>query len=153
KLLRVLPMWVWLSLAVVSVFSAFLVIYIGTAHANSQGPLSAASTSDCVEDAVTLAGQSWTSPGNVFSNNATYATVSVDGQNSRYITCTNFNFSITSGSTINGIVVGLDRKSSSTNNGGSSDFRMRVIKGGTIGSTDRSTSTTYPTTDTYEDHG
>ncbi len=30
---------------------------------------------------------------------------------------------------------------------------MRIVKGGTVGSTDESTSTTYTTSDTYEDHG
>jgi hypothetical protein len=129
-----------------------LVLFVGRAHANSQGPLSASSTSDCADDAGTGT-VTWTGAGNAFSSNNSYATASVDGTATHYITCTNYGFSIPTGSTINGIVVGVERKVGVSCNGGCNDAAMRVIKGGTIGSTDRSTATPYTTADAYEDHG
>ncbi len=126
----------------------------GFVHAagSSSGPRAATASGDCVEDA--SAGTAvWTRPGNAFSDNGTYGSVSVDGTSSRYIKCTNYGFSIPSGVTIAGIVVTLERKSDSTGNGGSTDAAVRVVKGGTIGTTDRSTATTYTTSDVKEDHG
>ncbi len=122
------------------------------AASGSVGPRSATASGDCVEDA--SAGTAvWTSPGNAFSDNSTYAAVSVDGTSSRYIKCTNYGFSIPTGVTIAGIVVTLERRSDSTGNGGSSDAAVRIVKGGTIGATDKSTATTYTTSDVKEDHG
>src|SRR5690348_10863559 len=92
RLIKTLPMWAWLSLAIIAVFAAIFVVYIGTVHADSQGPLSASSTSDCVDDNTgTIGSVTWTSPGNAFSSNNTYATASLGGSaTSHYIKCTNF---------------------------------------------------------------
>ncbi len=68
-------------------------IYTNSAHAVSQGPLSAASTSDCTNDG-SIGTIMWTNPSNAFSNNTTYATASVDGTTSNYIKCTNFSFRV-----------------------------------------------------------
>ena len=95
----------------------------------------------------------WTNPGNAVSSNNSYATASVDGTTTNYLQCTGYNFAIPAGATINGITVNIERKSSSTNNGGSADAAMRLVKAGTIGATDRTTGTTYTTSDVIEAHG
>ncbi|HLA33956.1 MAG TPA: hypothetical protein VJ001_03710, partial [Rhodocyclaceae bacterium] len=93
----------------------------------------------------------WANYGNAVSSNDSYATVSLDdGDQSDYLQCTNFGFSIPSGATINGITVNIERKSTATN---ITDRRVRIVKGGSRGSDDLSTNTGYPSTDTVEAHG
>jgi hypothetical protein len=95
----------------------------------------------------------WATPGNAISSNGSYASASVDGTTTNYLSCTGYGFSIPSGSRIDGITVNVERKSSSTGNGGSRDAAMRIVKAGAIGATDRSTATTYTTADVAEAHG
>lgn len=95
----------------------------------------------------------WGGPGNAISSNNAYAAANVDGTTTRYLRCLGYNFAIPSGATINGITVNVERRSSSTANGGSRDAAMRLVKAGVIGTTDRSTATTYTTADVIEAHG
>lgn len=95
----------------------------------------------------------WSNATRAVSSNGSYATASVDGSITRFLQCTGYNFAIPAGATINGITVNVTRKSSSTSNGGSADAAMRLVKAGTIGTTDRSTGTTYTTSDVIEAHG
>lgn len=95
----------------------------------------------------------WTNPANAVSSNNSYSTASVDGTATNYLRCTNYGFTIPAGATINGITVNVERRSSSTADGGSRDAAMRLVKGGVIGATDRATATMYPTADAYEAHG
>ncbi|MBA2278953.1 hypothetical protein H0V99_00740 [Candidatus Saccharibacteria bacterium] len=118
----------------------------------SQGPNSASATGDCTND-TGIGTLAWTSPGNAFSDNTTYATRTVDGTTSNYIKCVNYGFSVPSSATIVGVIVGVERSSDSTGNGGSNDAAMRLVKGGTIGTVDRATTTIYTTGDVSEDHG
>lgn len=70
---------------------------------------------------------------------------------SYYLKCTNFGFTtIPSGATVDGIVVefGAYGRFSST----VVDARMRIVKGGTIGSTDRSSATPWDTGGTFPAH-
>jgi len=102
----------------------------------------------------TIAGTNvdWSNAGNAISSNNNYATAQLnDGQASDYLQCTGYGFSIPAGATINGITVNVERKSSATN--ALRDAAMRLVKAGTIQATDRSTTTYYPTSDTYEAHG
>lgn len=119
---------------------------------NIAGPRGAAASGNCV-DATGIGTVTWTNPGNAFSTNTTYATASVDATTSHYIKCTSFGFSIPSNATVSGVVVSLTRKSNSTLNGGSKDAAIRLVKAGTIGSTDKSTATAYTTGDVTEAHG
>src|SRR5262249_32588212 len=91
--------------------------------------------------------------GNAVSSNNSYATATVDGTTTNYLRCLSYGFNIPSGATIVGIEVNVERKSSRTSNGGSEDAAMRLVKGGTIQTTDRSSGTTYPTGDVVETHG
>ncbi|HEX5455988.1 MAG TPA: hypothetical protein VFW77_01340 [Candidatus Saccharimonadales bacterium] len=97
----------------------------------------------------------WTNPGNVLSSDNSRATVSLsNGGTSNYTKATGFGFSIPSGSTINGITVGVERSEANTNgNNTCLDNAIRIVKSGTIGSTDKSNATTWPTTDTYVNYG
>ncbi|MBI5107580.1 MAG: hypothetical protein HZA62_02430 [Rhodocyclales bacterium] len=93
----------------------------------------------------------WTNSGNAASSNNSYATVSLDdGEQSDYLQCTNFNFTIPSSATINGITVSIERKSTATN---TADRRVRIVKGGTRGSDDLASSTGYPSSDTVAAYG
>ncbi len=95
----------------------------------------------------------WANTGNAISSNNGYASRSVDGTTSRWLRCLNYAFSIPAGATIVGIEVNVERKSNRTQNGGSQDAGMRLVKAGVIEATDRSTTTTYTTADTVETHG
>lgn len=70
---------------------------------------------------------------------------------SHYLKATNFGFSIPGGSTIEGIVVEVERKESGSNV--AKDYRVRIIKGGSIGSTDKANASEWPTSDTYQSYG
>jgi len=97
----------------------------------------------------TIGGIAWTNPSNAASSNNVYATVSLsDEEHCEYLKATNFGFSIPSG-TINGITVAIERKRIKE----TTDFAVRLVKAGVIGSTDRSTATIYTGSDVSENHG
>lgn len=94
----------------------------------------------------------WSNPDNAKTSNDSYATVSFASQLiSNYLKATNFGFAVPTGATINGILVDIEEKQAS----GTSiiDSRVRIVKGGTIGSTDKSTGATWPTTEAYVAYG
>lgn len=73
----------------------------------------------------------------------------------QYLKATNFGFSITSGATINGIVVEVERKASvqiSTVLEGL-DTNAKLVKGGTISGTNKSTGASWSTTEGYVTFG
>jgi len=115
----------------------------------NQGPRVAVGTADCV-NTTGVGTVAWSNAGQASAADTTYATVSVDGTTSNYIKCINYGFTIPSGATIDGMVVTLARFANGT---GSSDAAMRIVKGNVIGTTDRSTATTYGTTLSSEAHG
>ncbi len=120
----------------------------GKAFAASQGPRQATASSDCTFNAST--GVDWASPGNAFSSNDSWATASIGGTTD-YLDCENFGFTIPTGSTIDGIVVDIERKCSNT---GCTDADVFLTKDGsaTVG-TDKATATAYTTGDVTESHG
>jgi len=71
---------------------------------------------------------------------------------SHYLKATNFGFTIPSGATINGIVVEIEKL---LNQGDLTvlDNAVRIVKGGTIGSTDRSNGSAWPQVEAYVTHG
>ena len=79
-------------------------------------------------------------------------TTSVDHQQTQYLKCTGFGFSIISSDIIDGIVV-----ENEVSYGGTSetlaDTAQRIVRSGSIGSTDRSNATLWTNTDTYLVHG
>jgi len=142
KILRVTALLA--GLALVLVWSSF-----ANAVTQTRGP---GATGNCTDDN-SIGTLTWTNPGNAFSSNNVYATRTVDGTTSHYIKCLNYGFTIPATATILGITVNVERKSSSTANGGSFDAAMRIVQGGTIGTSDRSTTTQYTTADVTEAHG
>lgn len=97
--------------------------------------------------------RAWSDPSRAISSNNSRARVSVDGTTSYWLKCVSYGFAIPSGATITGVRVNVERKSSSTDNGGSRDAGMRLVKAGVIGATDRATATIYTTSDVTETHG
>jgi hypothetical protein len=98
----------------------------------------------------------WTSPGNVISDNNSYATVAVSGGAiSNYLQATNFGFSIPTEATITGITVTIGRFESATGTG--TDVRdnvVQLIKGGVVTGTNLAvTGTDWPTTETALAYG
>ena len=88
----------------------------------------------------------WTNPANAVSIDAAYATANATSatgtQLANYLECTGYGFAIPSGATINGITVNIVRNISSTRNTTAQDNAVRVVNSsGTIGTTDRSTTT------------
>lgn len=92
----------------------------------------------------------WANPGNAAADDGSYA-VAATAILSHYIKATNFGFSIPGGATIDGIVVEIQRFCS----GGALDNAVKIVKGGSIGATDKKSGTTWPTTDdgTYQTYG
>jgi MSHA biogenesis protein MshQ len=106
----------------------------------------------CTDDS-SIGTKTWsTLTGPVTSDNA-YATATVtDGETTHYLKCTGYGFAIPSNAIIEGITVGVERFANNTN---LQDAAVRIVKGGAIGTTDRSNAGLYPTADpnTYDDHG
>lgn len=96
----------------------------------------------------------WINPGNVLSsdNSRAEAGLSVVEQNSHYLVATDFGFSITAGATIDGIVVEIEKSRSDTLDD-IADGRVRIVKGGAIGATDRAAAGQWDTTDAYTTYG
>ena len=96
----------------------------------------------------------WSNPGNAASSNNSYATASIStGSNSHYLKFTNWGASIPTGATINGITVEIEVSCVFTPGISVNDVRCRLVKAGTIQSTDRNSVTGWTTTDTYLSHG
>lgn len=101
----------------------------------------------------------WANPGNAASSNNSYATVDLDilvgNQLSNYLKATNFGFAIAAGSTINGITAEIEKNASldSPPFDGITDVRVRIVKGGVVGATDKSDAAQWPTTDAYTTYG
>lgn len=116
----------------------------------SSGPLYAGTGAD---DAA-FGTDSWTNPGNIVSDNATYAETDNVFQYSHYLKATNFSFAVPAGATINGIVVEIERLNTTAATTNCVDARVRIVKGGTVGTTDKAdTVTTWPETATVKTYG
>src|SRR5262249_15169430 len=90
----------------------------------------------------------WTNPTNAQTSNDVYATRAFPNQNdvSHYLKCTNFGFTLPSTALIQGIQVEWEQ---SVSGGTITDSSVRIVKGGTIGTTEKATGTAWPTTDTF----
>jgi len=88
----------------------------------------------------------WTNLDNDKTSNNQYATTgNMDSGNTTvYLKATNFGFAIPAGVVIDGISVSVERKASDAN---FYDNAIRIVKGGTIGTTDKSSGSAWPTND------
>lgn len=100
------------------------------------------------------------SVGTISLSNPTNAQVSDDsrvtwvlllGQLGRYLKATNFGFTIPLDATILGIQVEIEQ--SATVSVSMIDNSVKLVKGGTIGGTDKGTGTSWPTSDAYASYG
>lgn len=115
----------------------------------SQGPLSSLDGGTNDASVGTIA---WTNPGNSISSDNADATASLNtGDVTNYLKSLNHGFSIPTGATIDGIVVEFERAVSSPNR--ATDSAIRIVKGGVIGSTNRSAGAGWPGSDTYASFG
>lgn len=137
-----------LLLAVVGVL--LFTLFVQIAYAASEGPLNPGTGSTDTSFGTV----SWTNASNITaSDNSDASTGFISaGASSHYLTATNFGFSIPSGATIDGIVAEWERANQSSF-WPCKDSRVRIIKGGTIGSTDKASASTWPDTDTYASYG
>ena len=119
----------------------------------SQGPLSPSATADDSSYGVT----SWNSPNNSQASDDVRATASEIGGNiTHYIKATNFGFTIAAGSSIDGIIVEVERSGIvGTQADHVSDSRVSIVKSdGTIGTVNKADGATrWPTTDAYVSYG
>lgn len=93
----------------------------------------------------------WGSTGNIFSSDDAYAsaTFTVPSGITHYLKATGFGFAIPTGATILGIKAEVEKKQSIS----VTDYAVRLIKGGTIGTTDRSAAGFWSTVDTISTYG
>jgi hypothetical protein len=113
-------------------------------------PTSASATTGTVANDASAGTDAWTNASNATAEDGAVASAAINTSDTQYLKATNFGFSIPSGATINGIVVKI--KKGSTNNE-VRDAAIRIVKGGSIGSTDKSTSSRWPSTLTFHYHG
>jgi hypothetical protein len=89
-------------------------------------------------------GVAWTDPGKITSDNTDYATVELRNSTSNYLVSSAHGFTIPVGATIDGIVANVNRYSNTANQ--TFDERVRIVKGGVVGATDRSAGGFWSTT-------
>lgn len=95
----------------------------------------------------------WGTPGNITADDGTNATAAGMNNNeiSEYLVSSSHGFSIPAGATIDGIVVAIDRHQGAAQQ--MQDHRVRIVKGGTIGSTDKASASIWETTPTTVTYG
>ena len=123
---------------------------VGGAHALTEGPNNPGTT----ESDNSAGSNTWSDHANAQTQNDTEATSSITtpGDTTEYLKVTNFGFDLPDNATIDGIVVEVDRYESG---GNAEDEAVRIVKGGTIGSTDKSAAGDWSTSDsdTYTSYG
>jgi len=99
--------------------------------------------------------KSWNDPENVTSSDDLKAAVRVDDfKISHYIKATDFGFAIPGDAVIEGVVVDVERRVSSTRGGSVvEDASVKLVKDGIISGESRDTDTAYTISDTFESHG
>jgi len=129
----------------------FALIVSSNLFAQSGGPLSPSTVTTV---AIPGSSATWSNTGNTSLSDDAYANtgdiVGGAGSYTDYLVATNFGFSIPSGAAITGIEVTVERSDAS---GLTSDYRVRIVKGGVIGSTEMSSGAAYGTSDSYGMYG
>jgi hypothetical protein len=99
---------------------------------------------------VTFGTVAWTTPGNAGASDDTYAQASPGGGSTNYLHANNFNLQIPPPAVIEGIEVNVEKRSLS---GTVLDSRVRIVKGGVVGATERADGAAWPTVDTIVTYG
>ena len=135
-------------------FSSFFLLLSVSFSQSSQGPMDGTTFSNVAiagsKSTMTSLTDAKTSDNNYSSNSTGLAS---NGDYTDYIQISNFGFTIGSGATIDGITVEIERYQSGAKN--VKDNAVRIVKGGTIGSTDKSSSSAWASSDpnTYATYG
>jgi hypothetical protein len=95
--------------------------------------------------------QSWTNVNNAGSSDNVYAATGdisgTSGSYTDYLEARNYGFNIPANATITGIAIGVERSDPNTS---TSDYSIRLVKGGTVTGTDHSTGAMYSSTENFE---
>lgn len=117
----------------------------------TQGPYNPNSTTNDVGGDI-----GWTNPNNAKVSDNVYSTISLSGGTnlSHNLLCTDFGFNIPSGSTIDGIVVEVERWNDVAGlNAQTADVSAKIIKGGTITGTNNAIAGNWSGTEAYVTYG
>lgn len=116
---------------------------------SNQGP----NNGNTFADDASVGSLTWSSPSNAQTSNNSWAQAtssSIVPIYSHYLKATHFDFSIPAGSTINGVVVGVERRAVWS---GIKDYIVKLVVDGSITGDNKATATDWPTSDAYENHG
>jgi cysteine-rich repeat protein len=130
------------------VLSVWLAAHAATAQ--TQGPRPPGAV---VSDGMSMFGTAmWSNPANAEVSDDMYALAAAGGMPTQYLRATNFGFTIPGAAVIDGIMVNVERRSAAAT---VFDARVRIIKGGVIGTTDLSNppSSKWPTMDAVASYG
>ncbi|KKL66712.1 hypothetical protein LCGC14_2142230 [marine sediment metagenome] len=97
----------------------------------------------------------WLNPTNVFTSNDSRARAPLDdsGPQSHYLKATNFSFALTGCTSVDGITVEIERSEGGLDLPVVSDAFVKIVRGGTIGGTDKAAAGAWPTTDAIQSYG
>lgn len=99
---------------------------------------------------VTFGTIAWTTPGNAMASDDAYAQAAPGGGFTNYLHSNNFNLTVPGPAEVRGIEVNIERHSAL---GTVVDARVRLVKGGVVGSTDRASGAMWPTSDAVATYG
>src|SRR5687767_6586803 len=122
-----------------------------TANSQSQGPLNGS-----VFTTVAIPGSSstWSNTSNSVVSDNSYSSFGDlsggAGSYTDYLVVSNFNFAIPDAAVISGIMIEVE---DSDPNQLTSEYRVRILNGGIIGSYEKATGAAYPATDAYRTYG
>ncbi len=142
--LRRRPTSIWSLVTTLVVVGVLVGVLAGGALAASTGPNHPGTAAS---DSSNGSSQAWSNLTNALTQNDLYADATVNKANptTQYLKLTNFGFSIATDAVIDGIQVEVDRY---TSTGQIIDQSVKLVKGGTIGGTEKSGGAAWPTSDT-----
>lgn len=95
----------------------------------------------------------WSATSNITAEDGNRADVVAGAGTSQYLIASSFGFAIPSGATIDGIVVEVKKQNASAGLSSVVDARIRIVKDGVVGSTDKSSGSEWPGIYTWVSHG
>jgi hypothetical protein len=123
--------------------------FASVAYADSAGPNSPVAGADDPS----IGTVAWSNPGSITASDDSRATADLPAvATTHYLVATDFGFNIPLTATVTGIQVEWE-KSLNSGAGALADSAVRIVKGGIVGSNDRSDGSTWPSTDTYVAYG
>lgn len=103
-----------------------------------------------ITDDAAVGTRPWVNPTNASSDNATYTTSSLLGNDTHYLKCLDGGFSIPAGATITGVVVEVDVRDTT---GQVTDKVVSLVKGGTVSGDNKFDGAAWSAADTIHTYG